>query len=155
MQSEDALTVLEKGDSWKYLALAQPKQMWAKEVTARKCWTLAEFDKIDVAGYRIGQLFVNLGLREFYMDKLAFRRNSRIEVKCFHNTYSYQDGDPDRKMPGGSVDFVVKTFHPKIPTHIYGFLEFPVVGPEMRILILGHSIPAKDLVLEVTLYCLR
>lgn len=112
-------------------------------ITSKTGDSLLEFKAIDVGGFRTGRLFVQVIQSDFYKNEGKFTRDSKLRVACFHRTKS------------GSNLYFEKEIPMTVKTYIGGWVEIPIIGPELRVIVWGDNVPKLEMKGDCTLYLLK
>ena len=123
-------------NEWRYDVLAQDKVVKAGD-------SLLEFESIDVAGFRTARLFVQIMQSDAHKNQGKFTRDAKLRVACFHNTKT------------GSSHYFEKEIPMEVKTNISGWVEIPVIGPELRVIVWGDNIPKTELNANCSIYLLK
>jgi hypothetical protein len=134
--------ILSKGETWKYLIVADNLLLKKDTLEYKKDNWLGQFENIDVAGYKEARLFVEVAEDDVY-DKGEITDKSIIRISCFHNT------NHDSSL------YFQHEMHQEVTKMIGGWIKIPVIGPDLRIIVFGDYVPLKNLRLRITLYCLK
>jgi hypothetical protein len=124
----------------------QPEQESKYEVLARDKTIapgdpLLEFPAIDVQGFRTARLFIELTSGNQAEAKLV--KEARLRVAGFH------------PVPNGSQKYFEGTIPAQVPGTLSGWIEIPVIGPELRVVISGDKLPELERKATCTLYLLK
>jgi hypothetical protein len=125
----------------------QPEKKWKYEVLARDKTIapgdpLLEFPAIDVRGFRTARLFVQLTPSGSEAQAKVVK-DAELRVAGFHPT------------PSGSQKYFEGTIPAQVPGLISDWIEIPVIGPELRIVISGDKLPELERKATCTLYLLK
>ncbi len=134
--------VVSKGENWKYLIIAENLLIKKETLENKKDNWLGQFENIDVAGYKEARLFVEVAEDDAF-GKGEFNNRSKIRIACFHNTNQ------------GSTQYFEHEWHQEVTKMMAGWINIPVIGPDLRIIVFGDYVPLKQLRIRITLYCLK
>jgi hypothetical protein len=133
-----------KGKDWEYLAL---KPVVIKKETIYGYGSLeiiADIDEVDVSGFSKVRIYVQLREKVPYRSGLGdFIDDSKLKIIFLHD------------IENGSPVYHDSILEKQVTSYIDGYVEAPVIGPSLSIIVAGESLPLKDLVLELTVYCLK
>lgn len=132
-----------EGDDWAYLKLESRINLAPEAITSPSYLKIAEFEDIDVSGYRTARIFVDLTEKDFFKSKGNFKvGTTNLEVSAFHNMGHGSNGYVDQKVVANAT------------TSFSGYVEVPIVGPSLRLVVWGHAIPKIDMNFDCTIYLL-
>lgn len=128
-------------DGWRYEVLAQGKVIEPVSVPSRTGARLLDLKPIDVKGFRTARIFVHV--MEFSPEReWKLTKEAKLRVEAFHT------------VQGGSYPYVEAEVPMKEPTYLSGWVEIPVVGPELRIVVWGDNLPKSKMFADCTMYLL-
>jgi hypothetical protein len=130
-------------DGWRYEVLAKDQTIKADAIKTQAYNELLEFKTIDVGGFKIARLFVQLLQSDFHKNQGKFTSGAKLRVSCFHNTKS------------GSSHFFEKEIPMTVTTYISGWVEIPIIGPDLRVVITGDNFPKTEMKANCTIYLLK
>jgi len=130
-------------EDWRYEVLAQDRIIKADAVKTQTYDNLLEFKSIDVGGFKTARIFVQVMQTDFYKNKGKFTPSAKLRVSCFHN------------MKRGSSHYFEKEIPTTVSTYISGWVEIPIIGPDLRVVITGDNIPKTEMKADCTIYLLR
>lgn len=141
----EMLDPVSKGDGFAYYEVNDRpfnKQFIAKMQKANGNVNFAEFGRLDSARFRTVRVFADLHQKELQAEGL-FSRKCKLHIRVFHNTKT------------ASSSYAEKEIVFAYTTGDCGYIDVPVIGTSMRILIDGENIPETDVRLTVSIYFLR
>lgn len=139
-----AVPLLASGaDDWRYAVLAHDQIIKADAITTQTYDAVLEFKAIDVGGFKTARLFVDVMQSNFYKNQGKFTASAKLRVSCFHN------------IKGASTHFFEKEIPMKVTTYISGWIEIPIIGPDMRVVITGDNLPKTEMKAQCTIYLLK
>ena len=122
--------------TWRYEILARNRV-----IPAQPTGDLLDFPSIDVGGFRSARLFVHV--MPFGAEHQGLTKAAKLRITGFHNA------------PNGSHEY----FQAEIPLRkadsISGWVEIPVIGRNLRIVVSGDGLPNLPMRANCTLYLLR
>ena len=130
-------------DNWRYEVLAQDKVIKAAAITSKAGDNLLEFKTIDVGGFRTARFFVQVLQSDFQKNQGSFTRDAKLRVACFHSTKN------------GSSHYFEKELPMTVASYINGWVEIPIIGPELRVIVWGDNIPKLEMTANCTIYLLK
>jgi len=125
---------------WKYEILARDKVV---EVDAIASKTLLDLQPVDVGGFRTARLFVHVIPSEGEKGQGKLTKAAKLRVAGFHDA------------PGGSREYFGAEIPMRGPTEISGWVEIPIIGPNLRIVVSGDNLPKHEMKVSCTLYRLK
>lgn len=123
---------------WKYEILARN---WV--ITPKADGHLLDFLSIDVGGFRTARLFVHVTPAGGEADQEKLTKAARLRVTGFHNA------------PNGSHEYAQAEIPMRVAPQISGWVEIPVIGHNLRIVVAGDQLPNLPLKANCTLYLLK
>jgi hypothetical protein len=130
-------------DGWRYDVLAYDQIIKADAIKTQTYDNLLEFKTIDVGGFKTARLFVQVMQSDYHKNRGKFTPSAKLRVSCFHNT------------KGGSSHFFEKEIPMTVTTCISGWVEIPIIGPDMRVVITGDQLPKTEMKADCTIYLLK
>jgi hypothetical protein len=130
-------------DDWRYEVLAQDKVIKAAAITSKAGDNLLEFKTISVGGFRTARFFVQVLRSDFQKNRGGFTPDAKLRVACFHNTKN------------GSHHYFEKEIPMTFGAYINGWVEIPIIGPELRVIVWGDNIPKLEMSADCTIYLLK
>lgn len=130
-------------DDWRYDVLAQNKIIKPAAITSKAGDNLLEFTTINVGGFRTARFFVQVLQSDFQKNQGNFTRDARLRVTCFHG------------IKNGSSHYFEKEIPMAFTTYINGWVEIPIIGPELRVIVWGDNIPKLEMKADCTIYLLK
>ena len=131
------------GEEWKYQVLAQDQVIKADARGVNAKSSLLEFKSIDVGGFRTARVFIHVLETDFAKNQGKFTSNSKLRVTCFH------------KLKMGSIQYFDQEIPMRFATYLGGWVEIPIIGPELRLIVWGESIPKQEMTANCTIYLLK
>ena len=132
-----------EGEGWTFHMLEQAQAFAADDIDSGSYFRLVEIEKIDVAGFRTARVFLKLTEADFHENQGEFVvGKTRLELSAFHNLRRGSS-----RYDGGEVVATAKT-------SFSGFVEVPVIGESLRLVVWGHGLPRKDVVFDCSVYLL-
>jgi hypothetical protein len=141
--SEETLRPRQAGENSAYYELVGPKISAAtitKEQAESPVVTLGEWKSVQTHGFRTVRIFVqvlDLGATK------SLPKEATATIRVAHNTQS------------GSTPYATKEFPIGFGVGDSAFIEAPVLGPTLRILVDGQNLPSTDAQIITTVYLVR
>jgi len=133
--------VIAGAEGWRYEVLAHGKVIEAASPLARTGARLLDLKPIDVAGFRTARVFVHvMELSPEREEKLT--KEVKLRVEGFHS------------VKNGSYPYFEAEIPMKVATDISGWVEIPIIGPDLRIVVWGDNLPKSKMYADCTLYLL-
>jgi len=87
--------------------------------------------------------FVQVLRSDFQQNRGGFTPDAKLRVACFHNTKN------------GSHHYFEKEIPMTFGAYINGWVEIPIIGPELRVIVWGDNIPKLEMTANCTIYLLK
>jgi hypothetical protein len=129
--------------TWRYDVLARDKIVAANAITSKAGDPLLDVSPIDTAGFRTARLFVQVLPAEGGPDPGKLTKTAKLHVSGFHDA------------PNGSQEYFAAEVPARGTASLGGWVEIPVLGPVLRIVVSGDSLPKAEMKVNCSLYLLR
>lgn len=129
--------------AWRYEVLTHDKVIAADAITPKTRSSLLDFPSIDVGGFRTARLFVHVMPSGGAVEPGKLTKAAKLRVAGF------------RDAPGGSQEYFDAEIPLRVGVYISGWVEIPIIGPRLRIVVSGDNLPKLEMKADCTLYLLK